>query len=62
MIEQRVAEAEELLSAKRAQFEDPAIASDGARLLATQREMEEAQDAVERLYARWAELEGKRGS
>jgi len=60
-IESRISEAEEMLAMKRAQFEDPAIASDGARLLAAQGEMEEAQAAVDRLYSRWAELEGKKG-
>jgi ATP-binding cassette subfamily F protein uup len=59
-IEQRIAEAEQLLEAKRAQLADPAIASDGPRLLAAQAEMEAAQKGVDALYARWAELEGKR--
>jgi ATP-binding cassette subfamily F protein uup len=61
-IEARISQAEELLAGKRAQFEDPVIASDGARLLAAQREMEEAQRAVDELYSRWAELEGKKGN
>ncbi len=61
-MESRISEAEELLAVKRAQFEDPAIASDGARLVAAQGEMEEAQRVVDALYARWAELEGKKGS
>lgn len=61
-IETRISEAEEFLTAKRVQFEDPEIASDGVRLLAAQGEMEEAQRAVDQLYARWAELEGKKGS
>ncbi len=59
-IEQRISEAEQLLRTKRAQFEDPGIASDGPRLLAAQAEMEEAQRAVDQLYARWAELEEKK--
>lgn len=58
-IEQRVAEAEELLQAKRAELEDPAIASDGPRLLSVHAEMETARKAVDELYARWAELEEK---
>jgi ATP-binding cassette subfamily F protein uup len=61
-MEYRISEAEELLGVKRAQFEDPAIASDGARLLAAQEEMEEARKMVDALYARWAELEGKKGA
>jgi ATP-binding cassette subfamily F protein uup len=59
-IEQRVAEAEHLLQAKRVQLEDPAIASDGPHLLAAHAEMEEAQNSVDKLYARWSELEKKK--
>jgi ATP-binding cassette subfamily F protein uup len=58
-IEQRVAAAEEKLEAKRAQAEDPAIASDSARLVTAHGELEEAQHEVDELYARWAELEKK---
>ena len=46
--------------AKREQLEDPAIASDGPRLLAAHAEMEEAQHKVDELYARWSELEKKK--
>jgi ATP-binding cassette subfamily F protein uup len=59
-IEQRVADAEEVLQAKRSQLEDPAIVSDSERLIAAHAEMEEAQDKVDTLYARWAELEKKK--
>ena len=59
-IEHRVAEAEVLLQAKRVQLEDPEIVSDGPRLMAAHAEMEEAQDKVDILYARWAELEKKK--
>jgi ABC transport system ATP-binding/permease protein len=59
-IEQRVAEAEHVLQAKREQLEDPEIASDGPRLVTAHSEMEEAQDKVDTLYARWAELEKKK--
>jgi len=58
-IEQRVADAEEVLKVKVAALQDPAIASDGPRLIAASAEVEEAQKAVEALYARWAELEEK---
>jgi ABC transport system ATP-binding/permease protein len=58
-IEQRIAEGEALLQKKRAAAEDPAIASDAARLLETHAELEQAQTAVDALYARWAELESK---
>jgi ATP-binding cassette subfamily F protein uup len=59
-IEQRVAEAEEVLQSKREQLEDPAIVSDGPRLMAAHAEMEDAQGKVDELYARWAELEKKK--
>jgi ATP-binding cassette subfamily F protein uup len=59
-IEQRVAQAEQVLQAKREQLEDPAIGSDSQRLVAAQAEMEKAQGNVDRLYARWAELEKKK--
>src|ERR1700732_3713046 len=60
-IEQSVAEAEQLLQEKRSQLEDPAIASDGPRLLRAHAEMNEAQAKVDELYARWSELEKKKG-
>ena len=60
-IEQRIAEAEQELAAKRAALDDPAIASDAPRLLAAEAEMVAAQQAVDELYARWAELEAKNG-
>jgi len=60
-IEQRVAQAEHALQEKRVQLEDPAIASDGPRLLKAHAEMDEAQKAADELYSRWAELEKKKG-
>ena len=59
-IEQRVAVAEDALQAKRAQLDDPNIVSDSERLMAAQLEMEKAQENVDTLYARWAELEKKK--
>jgi ATP-binding cassette subfamily F protein uup len=58
-IEQRVAAAEEVLEAKRAQAEDPAIASDASRLQSAHAELEAAQKKVDDLYTRWDELEKK---
>lgn len=58
-IEQRIAQAEDVLQAKQAQLQDPAIASDGPRLLTAHEEMEGAQKTVDELYARWHELEEK---
>jgi ATP-binding cassette subfamily F protein uup len=60
-IEHRIAEAEATLVAKRAAYEAPAIATDATRLIAAQTELEEAQAAVDILYARWHELEEKKG-
>jgi len=59
-IEQQVADAEDVLQNKRTQLEDPAIVSDSQRLIAAHAEMEEAQEKVDTLYARWAALEKKK--
>jgi ATP-binding cassette subfamily F protein uup len=58
-IEERVAEAEELLQSRRAQLEDPAVVTDASRLQRAIAEAEAAQEAADELYARWAELEAK---
>ena len=60
-IEQRVEEAEQLVHAKRAELEDPANAMDAPRLVSAQAAMDAAQETLEALYARWAELEKKNG-
>ncbi len=62
VIEQRIADAEQILQSKRAQLEDRAIATDATRLIAAQAEMEAAQRDRDALYARWVELEEKSGS
>jgi len=58
-IEQVVERAEEVLDQKRSQLELPEVVSDPARLTAAVHEMDSAQAEVDRLYARWAELEAK---
>jgi ABC transport system ATP-binding/permease protein len=58
-IEQRVAEAEQVLQNKREALEEPAIASDAARLILATAELEKAQEQVDTLFHRWAELEEK---
>jgi ABC transport system ATP-binding/permease protein len=58
-LEQRIAEAEDRLKAVRAAYEDPAIASNAERLLSAQTDLRDAQQSVDQLYARWAELETK---
>jgi ATP-binding cassette subfamily F protein uup len=60
-MEPRIAKTEETLRTARAGLEDPAIASDAARLLVAAAEVEEAEKALDALYARWAELEKKTG-
>jgi ATP-binding cassette subfamily F protein uup len=61
-IEERISDAEQVLHRKRAELENPAIASDGTKLVAAQAAMEQAQKDLDTLYARWAELEEKAGS
>lgn len=61
-IEQRIADAERVLQGKRAALENPAIASDGPKLMAAQEETDAAQRNLDALYARWTELEEKSGS
>jgi ABC transport system ATP-binding/permease protein len=59
-IEERIAEADRNLETRRTTLEDPAVTSDPARLKAACIEMDEAQNSLDRLYARWAELEKKK--
>jgi ATP-binding cassette subfamily F protein uup len=59
-IEDRVATAEELLDAKRQQLEMPEVVSNPTRLMQASAEIDAAQEEVDKLYARWAELEAKR--
>jgi ATP-binding cassette subfamily F protein uup len=58
-IEQRVADAEATLAAKQAAMQDPAIATDAARIVAAHAEYDDARKTVDELVARWAELENK---
>jgi ABC transport system ATP-binding/permease protein len=60
-IEQRVEEAEVRLDSARTRVEDPAVATDSIALQQALRELEAAQEAVDDLYARWAELTEKAG-
>ena len=59
-IEEKVSKAEEVLEEKRQQLEMPDVVSDPARLTQAAAEIDAAQEEVDRLYARWAELEAKR--
>jgi ATP-binding cassette subfamily F protein uup len=60
-MEQHIAEAEQEVHDRQAALQDSAIASDGARLHSASLELDEARKIVDRLYARWAELEHKIG-
>jgi ATP-binding cassette subfamily F protein uup len=60
-IEGRIAEAEQELQAKRAALQNLAITSDRMLLQNACTALDEAQKAVDALYARWAELEEKQG-
>ncbi|HEV2689068.1 MAG TPA: aminotransferase class V-fold PLP-dependent enzyme [Bryobacteraceae bacterium] len=58
-IEGRIAQAEQILREKRDALQDDATVKDGRLLDKIYREMQEAQRAVDELYARWSELEEK---
>jgi ATP-binding cassette subfamily F protein uup len=58
-IEDRVTAAEELVARERAVVEDPAVATNAVQLQAALLAMEQAQQLLDDLYARWAELEAK---
>jgi ABC transport system ATP-binding/permease protein len=58
-IEERISQAEKRLHEKQAALGDQQVMGDRIRLQSALSEMEEAQKAVDHLYARWAELEKK---
>ncbi len=58
-MEKKILEGEERLAASQAAVEDPAVASDPKALQDRCAALETARKDVERLYARWAELEEK---
>jgi ATP-binding cassette subfamily F protein uup len=58
-MEAAILAAEQALEACRLAAEDPSIAADAATLHERYTALQAAQDAVDRLYARWAELEAK---
>ncbi len=59
-MEAAILEAESDLEAARAQMQSPDVVADGERLRSTYAKLQESEARVETLYARWAELEGKR--
>jgi ATP-binding cassette subfamily F protein uup len=60
-IEERIAEADRNLEARRVALEDPAVTGDPERLKTACIEMDEAQNTLDHLYQRWGELEKKKG-
>jgi ATP-binding cassette subfamily F protein uup len=60
-IEAAIVAEEEMLARCQAAAHDPAIATRADELAARWREAQVAQDAVDQLFARWAELDEKRG-
>jgi ABC transport system ATP-binding/permease protein len=58
-IEQRITEAEQAFVQKQVLLQDPLIARDPKSLSEAYNAVQEAQDTVDKLYARWAELEAK---
>jgi ATP-binding cassette subfamily F protein uup len=56
-MEQRILEAEQSLEAARAAMQAPDVVSDPFALQQRYAEMQAAEAEVEKLYARWAELE-----
>jgi len=59
-MEEKIMEAEDALAAAQKAFEDPAVATDFTKLQTRSADLEKARQEVERLYARWAELEAKK--
>ena len=58
-MEERIGQAESRLQDKQAALHDPSIASDAAKLIQAQEDVEAAQQDVDELYSRWTELEAK---
>jgi ATP-binding cassette subfamily F protein uup len=60
-MEERILEAETELERFQSALQNPEVASNGVELQLTYERMQTAQTHVDELYARWAELEAKRG-
>jgi ATP-binding cassette subfamily F protein uup len=58
-LEQRIAEAEQVVREKRSALEAPWVLADGRLLQSAYQELESSQAVVDELYTRWAELEEK---
>jgi ATP-binding cassette subfamily F protein uup len=60
-IEGRIAAAEQEVHSRQAALQDSNITSDGQKLHSASLQLDDARKAVDQLYARWAELEQKKG-
>jgi ATP-binding cassette subfamily F protein uup len=58
-MEEAILHAEEAVAIAQAAVEDPAISSQTPKLMVASEKLQKAQENVERLYARWTELETK---
>jgi ATP-binding cassette subfamily F protein uup len=58
-MEERILGAEELLEERKSEVQTAAAAGDSVRLQAAYQALQAAQDEIDRLYARWADLEAK---
>ena len=58
-MERKIHEAEAEVQSKKAELENPEVTKDRVRLHEACKELDEAQARVEKLYARWAQLEEK---
>ena len=61
-MEALILQAEAALEAKRQELLLPEVVSNPERLIVLAGEIEQAEGEVERLFERWSELEGKKGS
>ena len=60
-MEEAILVAEEKVEALQAESNDPDLANNRDRMTTVWADLASAQSEVERLYARWSELEGKKG-
>jgi ATP-binding cassette subfamily F protein uup len=58
-MEERILGAEELLEERKSEVQTAAAAGDSVRLQAAYQALQAAQDEIDRLYARWVDLEAK---
>jgi hypothetical protein len=59
-MEKNIDTAEKLVNTLQNQLDDPKVGQDAAKSLGLYRQLAAAQQALERLFARWQELEAKK--